>query len=221
MSPPKQAPRKGARQRTPSVEVEDAVISAAVTIIGRDGADGITVRRLASEAAVAPMTIYNRFGDMHGVFDAVFEHGFLVFADALHATPQSADPVTDLHRMGVVYRSFALANPDLYRFMFLNIVEDLEPSDGSSLAAARAFDALFTLVARALDLGRFRTANPSVISQQIWATCHGAVALELLGIAEFADPAETYSSLLITLLRGLLVDPTESEGLVWNPAPVR
>lgn len=197
------------------------MITAALRIISSEGSDALTVRRLAREAEVAPMTIYNRFGDMHGVFDAVFEHGFTVFADWLRPSALSNDPVVDLHQMGLSYREFAMENPDLYEFMFLNVITDLEPSESSALAAAQAFDALVTMVIRALDTKRFRSGNPQVIAQQIWATCHGAVALELLGIGEFADPEETYTALLITLLRGLLQNPAESEALVDYPVPVQ
>ena len=189
------------------------VIAAALRIIGSEGMEAVTVRRLAAEADVAPMSIYNRFGDMNGVFDAVLDHGFTVFAEHLRRAEPTDDPVMDLHRMGTAYRSFALENPDLYRFMFLSPVGDLEPSAESSLAAAQAFEALHTVVVRSLDTQRFRPQNASVIAQQIWATCHGAVALELLGMSQFADQDETYDSLLITLLRGLLRNPEESAAL--------
>ena len=201
------------RHRTPSIEVVRAVVDAAIQIIGTDGAAGVTVRRLAAEAGVAPMSIYNHFGDMHGVFDAVFEHGFTVFAEHLRMSAPTEDPVMDLHRMGQTYRLFAVKNPDLYRFMFLTPITDFEPSEESSSAAAQAFEALHNVVTRSLDSKRFRPGNASVIAQQIWATCHGAVALELLGMAEFADVNETYDALLVTLLRGLLRNPEESEVL--------
>jgi len=201
------------RQRTPSIEVTSSVIDAAVRIIGSDGTDSLTVRRLAAEADVAPMTIYNRFGDMHGVFDAVFQHGFSLFTEQLRNHALEGDPIISLHQLGKTYRAFALKNPDLYRFMFLSEIVDLEPSPESALAAAQAFDVLFSLVQRALAAQRLRKGQPAVIAQQIWATCHGAVALELLGMAEFAGPDETYDALLITLLRGLLKNPEESAEL--------
>ena len=189
------------------------MIAAALRIMGSEGIDAVTVRRLAAEADVAPMSIYNRFGDMNGVFDAAFQHGFTVFAEHLRTSAPTEDPVRDLHQMGKAYRLFALENPDLYRFMFLTPITDLEPSEESSFAAAQAFEALLNVVIRSLDSKRFRPGNASVIAQQIWATCHGAVALELLGMSEFADANETYDALLITLLRGLLRNPEESAAL--------
>ncbi len=199
--------RRRTRQRTPSLEVERSILDAAVRIIGDEGAEALTVRRLAAEADVSPMSIYNRFGDMHGVSDAVLGHGFTEFAAALHEAPHADDPLVELHGMGLAYRAFALARPDLYSFMFLRPFDDLEPSPETALAAARAFDALFEVVRRAVDTGAFRPANPIVLAQTIWAACHGAVALELLRMSEFAGADETYESLMTTLLRGLLAEP--------------
>lgn len=201
------------RHRTPSIEVVQAVVDAAVRIIGTDGAEGVTVRRLATEAGVAPMSIYNHFGDMHGVFDAVFEQGFTEFTQTLHRSSVSLDPVVALRDMGNAYRRFALDNPDTYAVMFLRVVPGFEPSEEAFVAAAQSFEELSTVVRRALQTKQLRDGDPSVIAQEIWATCHGAVALELLGISEFADPDETYAALMLTLLRGLLLNPTESEGL--------
>jgi AcrR family transcriptional regulator len=198
------------RHRTPSLEVTDSVVKAALRIIGSDGPDSVTVRRLAAEAGVAPMSIYNHFGDMHGVFDAVFEHGFTEFAEALRVSTTSNHPVLAIQEMARAYRLFALQNPDTYAVMFLRVVPGFEASDESFVAAAHSFDELSSAVQRAIDTQHFLPADPALVAQEIWASCHGAVALELLGMCAFADPAETYNALLISLLRGLLLNPAES-----------
>ena len=210
MASAKQSVAMVQRHRTPSLEVTGSVVEAALRIIGSDGPDSVTVRRLASEAGVAPMSIYNHFGDMHGVFDAVFEHGFTAFADRLHTAAASENPVVALYEMGHAYRAFALENPDTYAVMFLRVVPGFEASDEAFLAAARSFDELSSVVRRAIDTKQLIDGDPALLAQEIWATCHGAVALELLGISAFADPDETYQAVLVTILRGLLVDPAES-----------
>ena len=168
------------------------------------------MRRLASEAGVAPMSIYNHFGDMHGVFDAVFEHGFTELAGALRASTTSSHPVLAIQEMGSAYRRFALENPDTYAVMFLSVVPGFEASDESFLAAAHSFEELSTAVQRAIDTQHFLPGDAAIVAQEIWAACHGAVALEILEMCVFADPTETYNGLLVSLLRGLLLNPGES-----------
>lgn len=179
------------------------MVEAAVRIIGADGADAMTVRRLAADAGVAPMTIYNRFGDMHGVFDALLRHGFAKFADALEGAAAGLDPVDGLMAMGRRYRRFAIDEPELYSFMFLRALHDIEPSEESRAEAARSFGALLDVVQRGIDLGRFHRTDPNVLAQAIWSTCHGAVALELVDMCRFADPEIAYEALLEITIRGL------------------
>ena len=198
------------RHRTPSLEVTGSIVEAALRIIGSDGPDSVTVRRLASEAGVAPMSIYNHFGDMHGVFDAVYEYGFTELAEALRASTTSSHPVLAIQEMGSAYRRFALENPDTYAVMFLRVVPGFEASDESFLAAARSFEELSNAVQRAIDTQHFLSGDAAVVAQEIWAACHGAVALEILEMCAFADPTETYNALLVSLLRGLLLNPGES-----------
>ena len=198
------------RHRTPSLEVTGSIVEAALRIIGSDGPDSVTVRRLASEAGVAPMSIYNHFGDMHGVFDAVYEYGFTELAEALRTSTTSSHPVLAIQEMGSAYRRFALENPDTYAVMFLRVVPGFEASDESFLAAARSFEELSNAVQRAIDTQHFLSGDAAVVAQEIWAACHGAVALEILEMCAFADPTETYNALLVSLLRGLLLNPGES-----------
>jgi AcrR family transcriptional regulator len=156
------------------------------------------------------MSIYNHFGDMHGVFDAVYEYGFTELAEALRASTTSSHPVLAIQEMGSAYRRFALENPDTYAVMFLRVVPGFEASDESFLAAARSFEELSTAVQRAIDTQHFLSGDAAVVAQEIWAACHGAVALEILEMCAFADPVETYNALLVSLLRGHLLNPAES-----------
>jgi hypothetical protein len=46
-------------------------------------------------------------------------------------------------------------------------------------------------------------------AQQIWCALHGAVVLELRGLAQTMDPAATYHALVETILRGLASSPPQ------------
>src|SRR3954449_919923 len=62
--------------RTPSRAVEQALVDAAERVLVRDGLGGLTVRAVATEAGVAPMGVYNRFGNKDGLVAAVLARGF-------------------------------------------------------------------------------------------------------------------------------------------------
>ena len=188
--------------RTPSRAVEQALVDAAERVLVRDGLGGLTVRAVATEAGVAPMGVYNRFGNKDGLVAAVLARGFGGLRAAT-AAADDPDPVARLLACGRGYRSFALANPQHYGAMF-----------GAGFAAAAAtpelveradaaFQALVERVRYAVDRGVLRAGDPTATAQLIWSAVHGAVSLELAGMSQVPDMAASYEALLQMLVDGL------------------
>ena len=193
-------------QRTPSRDLEAALVDAAERVLVRDGLRGLTVRAVATEAGVAPMGVYNRFGSKTGLVAAVLVRGFDGLADSIRAL-DDADPAERFVACGRSYRRFALSHPQHYEAMFGSGVSPADRaaalSEGPRGHATAAFDVLVDEVARAMDAGVLRRDDPREAAQVIWAAVHGAVALELAGVAKTADPDATYERLLVALLAGL------------------
>ena len=60
-------------RRTPSTKIEDRLVAAAFHLLEAEGPEALSVRRVAAEAGVAPMGVYNHFeGGKNGVVDAIF-----------------------------------------------------------------------------------------------------------------------------------------------------
>src|SRR5687768_10585889 len=109
-------PKRGGA-RTPSRDVESALLDAAEAVLVRDGPTGVTVRAVAIEAGVAPMGVYNRFGSKEGLIDGLLIRGFTGLHQAI-APHGESDPIDRLIQSGVRYRQFALAHPAHYEAMF-------------------------------------------------------------------------------------------------------
>src|SRR3984957_15139781 len=69
-------PAAARRGRTPSADLERAVLAAAEGVLVRGGPGGLTVRAVATEAGIAPMGVYNRLGGKDGLVDALLIRGF-------------------------------------------------------------------------------------------------------------------------------------------------
>jgi AcrR family transcriptional regulator len=64
------------RQGDPRTKLSrEQVVQAAWQLLEEEGLEGFTIRRLASELGVAPMTIYGYFADKESLLDAVIEDG--------------------------------------------------------------------------------------------------------------------------------------------------
>lgn len=189
------------RGRTPSIEVGDSLMAAALDLIEETGPDGMTVRAVAARAGVAPMGVYSRFGGKPGLVEAVFVHGFHDLHEAV-SEARGPDARSRLHRGCMAYREYAMTHPHLYGLMFREM-KALELSEESVGAAVACFQVLADRVADAMEAGVLAPDDPTDVAQRIWNGLHGGVELEIAGIS-FTDDAEaTFSAMIDTMLRGL------------------
>ncbi len=188
--------------RTPSRDVEQALVDAAERVLVRDGPDAVTVRAVAQEAGVAPMGVYNRFGGKDGLVDALLIRGFDALRDAI-APHGESDPADRLINSGLRYRQFALGNSAHYLAMFDDAIHQENQSPDVIPHAMATFEELVGHVRYGMVGGVLMQGDPHEIAQQIWSTVHGAVQLEIKGMLKVPDADRTYRNLLGTLFRGL------------------
>jgi AcrR family transcriptional regulator len=189
--------------RTPSRDVQAALVDAAEAVLVRDGPAAVTVRAVAAEAGVAPMGVYNRFGSKEGLIDAILMRAFDGLREAV-AGRGELDPLERLRASGERYRQFALAHPKHYAVMFGGAIQHGEFVGELEECASGAFDELVGHVETAMTAGRLIPGEPRAVAQQIWSAVHGAVSLELQGQLGAEDPEASYLALLDLILRGLV-----------------
>ena len=197
------SPGTRTRTRTPSAGMEDALLASAADILESEGPDGLSVRRIAAAAGVAPMGVYNHFESKFGIVEALFIQGFELLGAEMQAMAQIADPFEALLEGARRYRALAIAHPMAYQVMFLRAVPGFQPSIGALGQCTGTFDSLVAAVERAMRAGVITDGEPTETAQLIWATIHGWVSLELLGIGFVEDQDAGYDHLCEALLRGL------------------
>ena len=186
------------------VAVREAAIDAAVELLEAEGPEGVTVRRVASMVGASTQVIYTLFGGKPGLAGAVFGRGHELLSAALLAAPTSGDARADLRAKGQAYRRHAQENPHLYAVMFGNLLGEMKPDERAIAAAGASFSTLVEAIVRCQEEGSVRAGGPVEIARIVFATCHGASALELSGRQPPGlDLTRTYEQLLDTLLRGL------------------
>ncbi len=148
------------------------VLDAALTVLARDGAAGLTVRAIAAEAGCSTTGVYTYFGGKHGLVEAIFVDGFDSFRETLAARYDAGD----LLGSGRAFRRWALDNPTHYLVMFGSAVPDFVPGDEAMATAQAAFDDLVEAVAAT------GAPDPYAMAYRLFATVHGYVMLELMGM---------------------------------------
>ncbi len=202
--------------RTPSLDLEQAVIEAASALLLSDGPEALSIRKIAAAAGVAPQSMYNRFGSKQGVIDTLFIKGFLLLDDALSIV-HTGDAMADFVTCGQNYRRFALDNPALYAIMFSKAVPDYEPSDEGVKVASQSFLHLVDAVTFYQRHEEVMAGDPIEIAQGIWSLMHGTMSLELAGIGFIEDRATYTDNVNRTMIRGLAPHKGEAKSAQVTP----
>lgn len=185
-----------------------AILDAAATLLQLEGPDAVTIRKVAAHASVAPMSVYNHFGDKSGVVEALFRRGFAELEHAMATAAATPDPIEALVASGFAYRDFAAANPATYQVMFTKAIKGFTPSPEAEVQAAGAFAQLVAIVDRCVAAGAIATVDPARAAQHLWSMVHGYVSLVHAGITAVAVDPSDFEDYLRVALAGLVAVTT-------------
>jgi len=157
-------------------EVRKKIMDAARELFATDGADRVTMRRIADAIEYSPTTIYNHFEDKDDLLNSLCHEDFSRLLQLFEGQPAPRDPVEWIRQLGLAYASFGRENPNHYSFMFMT-PNKFDQGHQMSLPGQQTYDLLHAAVVQALETGRFRAGDPESIAQVLWASIHGAVAL--------------------------------------------
>jgi AcrR family transcriptional regulator len=209
------------RTRTATAELGDALVDAAAALLEAEGPEALTIRRVAAEAGVAPMSVYNRFGAKEGLLDEVFLRQAARLSEVCRAVDPNLGPIEQLQLAALAYRRFALDGPHGYALLFMKSIPDFEPSEESIRQCVAGFEQLVQLVRLTQAAGHLIDGDPMSLAEQLWATEHGLVALELVGIGFAADRLGHFCDTMDAVLRGIMTAPdtqVSSRSLVTRAA---
>jgi AcrR family transcriptional regulator len=160
----------------------DRILIAARRLLNKEGADAVTMRRVADAVGITAMAIYRHFPDREGLLNAVADQGFEELAAQLAGMHFSGGLEERLTKMGEIYLDHALKNPRLFEVMFLKPREGARqyPRDfkaGRSPTANLMVDVLRDGMAS----GYFRKDDVWEITFEMGALSHGLIMLYLGG----------------------------------------
>jgi AcrR family transcriptional regulator len=154
-------------------DLRQAVLTAALAVLGESGPAQLSLRDLARRAGVSHAAPAHHFGDKAGLLTAVAAQGYHLLADTLTAAQQSS---ADFLEVGVAYVRFAVDHRAHFEVMFR---PDLYHPDDPEVAAARqrAADALYGGVGSVAATGR----GPDIPLAGVaaWSLVHGFATLWL------------------------------------------
>ena len=163
---------------------------AARRLLDKEGAEGVTMRRVAQAAGITAMAIYRHYPDRAALLNALANQGFEELGALLKGRRFSGDSQTRLARMADLFLDHALENPRLFELMFLKTREGARKYPGD-FRARRSPTAtpMADILARGMAGGEFKRDDEWEITFEIGALSHGLIMLYLGGRTEMGAAA--------------------------------
>jgi AcrR family transcriptional regulator len=179
----------------------DRLCDVAERLFAERGPDAVTVRELAAELGVSPMTPYRYFTDKDAMLAAVRARAFDRFAAAMEEADATFHPLDD--DTINPYVDFALAHPAGYRMMF----DVNQPTFIRYPDLLRAMDrARATMSHGARQVADLKPEDINLVAHTFWAAMHGPIMLELAGLLTGGMTARRLIEVALPALRRGLVD---------------
>lgn len=165
--------------------LREALIDAALRLIGEKGPGGFTVAEAARAAGVSPAAPYRHFRDRDELLADVAKRGFEAFTARLQAAWQNGqpNPRDALMRVGHAYLAFARQQPAAYSAMFES---GLPMASHPELHAAG--EAAFAILREGCEavlatLPAERRPPALMVALHVWSMSHGVASLFARGDA--------------------------------------
>src|SRR5580692_10597726 len=130
------------------------ISSAARRLLDQEGAEGVTMRRVATAVGITPMALYRHYPNRNGLLNTVADSGFVELAAKLAELRLTGRIDRQLLKILDVFLDHAFDNPRLFELMFLKKREGARqyPDDFKARRSPTA-NVSADVIARAMETG--------------------------------------------------------------------
>lgn len=155
---------------------------AAYKLFDHEGADAVTMRRVAQAVGITPMAIYRHFPNREALLKRLSDDSFNTAARAWEKRKRHPDTVKRLTDMLMQYLDYALAHPHLFDHAFSVRRDDARrfPEDFRARRSP-TLNVVADALAEGMRQGMLRQDDPWDVAMTLWAHTHGLIALYRAG----------------------------------------
>ena len=177
----------------------EKIAAVALAILEKDGAEAVTMRRVAEAVGITPMAIYHHFPDRQMLLTFVTDREFEKLVDHIRANmralPRNATPATRVLRAMDYYVDYSFAHPRVFDHVFSRHRDDARRfPDDFRAGRSPTINLVAETVGDAMRAGVIRKDDKWDVAMDLWAFAHGYVALYRAG--RFALDEAAFRSLL-------------------------
>lgn len=164
------------------------ILRAAHRLFDREGADAVTMRRVAEQVGITPMAIYRHFPNREALLKRLSDDSFNRSARTWLENADDADILKRLYRTQENYLDYALEHPHLFDHAFSVRREDARrfPEDFRRRQSP-TLNVVADTLAEGMRLGLLRQDDPWAVAMTFWAHAHGLIALYRAGRFSYGE----------------------------------
>ncbi len=174
------------------LKVREMILSAAERVFAQDGAEGLSIRRLAEKIDYSPAAIYKYFESKDELVDELKEVFFARLLENVHKIADTSRAFPERARDCIsTYVRLAIDKPHHYSAAFSGQWKSSRAGDDGGDTGesnrARAFTVLRGIVQEGIDTGFFRAdLDVSLTAKSVWVSMHG-LAIMIAHVPNFPD----------------------------------
>jgi AcrR family transcriptional regulator len=160
----------------------EKILRAAHKLFDREGADAVSMRRVAEAVGITPMAIYRHFPNREALLKRLSDDSFNTVAHEWEAHATHPDILKRLLALLEPYLDYALEHPHLFDHAFSARRDDARrfPEDFRARQSP-TLNVVADAVAEGVQLGVLKQDDPWDVAMSLWAHAHGLVALYRAG----------------------------------------
>ena len=162
----------------------ERISSVALQLLECEGAEAVSMRRVAEAVGVTPMAIYHHFPNREALLQAVTDAEFSRLLGFITEARErvGADPVTRLVEMMVGYVEYALARPLVFEYIFSEPRPDARKfPDDFRARRSPTLTPVADAVLAAMHENQLKRDDEWEIALELWALVHGYAIFYLGG----------------------------------------
>jgi AcrR family transcriptional regulator len=164
----------------------ERISSVALAILEKEGAEAVTMRRVAEAVGITPMAIYHHFSDRQVLLTFITDREFEKLVDHMRANkralPPNATPATRVLRVMDYYIDYSFAHPRVFDYVFSRHRDDARRfPDDFRAGRSPTINLVAETIGEAMQAGVIRKDDKWEIAMDLWAFAHGHIALYRAG----------------------------------------
>ena len=166
----------------------EKIVKAAYRLFDREGADAVTMRRVAEAVGITPMAIYRHFPNREVLLKKISDENFQAVARNMQACIAQPDILSQLMALVNPYLDYALEHPHLFDHAFSVQRDDARRfPDDFRARKSPSFNIAVDAIAEGMRQGVLKKDDPYAVCMTLTAHQHGLIALYRAGRFKFNE----------------------------------